>query len=535
LDPAETDFLDHHRINGRAVLPGVATVALFAWAAELVQPDLEVLGLKEIIFAKPVKFYRDKSLTIRVEITRSDERVSDGLIFDACLKGTLPSPHASLPGKEVTYHRAKVIVGGKRSDVKGNNPGRGLSGPALSKEQIYRTLFHGPRFQVLESLHGWNDKYLEARIDEDNPGAFEKEGRFLTRWRPMAIEAAFQAAGMWTILVENKISLPLGVKSLTFASGAEPVRIVCTHDKRLQEEDRTTYTFDLDVQDSSGQATLRLQGMSTIEMEDLPESLLMDLPLGGEQEEAGMVEEVVDIAELKEAAGKEGEASLLNYLQPEEWDEFRGFGSEQRAWGWLGGRVAAKKALNRYLKNRTGQEIPFREIHISNDDLGKPLCNCPDVHVSISHKETIAIACVVSEEDAHGVGIDLEFVSPRERAMWEQFFTPAEQALALRMARERESEQSTYFTHLWSIKEAVSKAVGLGLRVDSRQFEVLELSPAGKARVELHDFDSAERPDSALSGKVSAWVEQRNGYVIARSLLKKGIAAQREGITQPTR
>ena len=524
MDPAETDFLDHHRINGRAVLPGVATVALFAWAAELVQPDSEVLGLRDITFAKPVKFYRDRILTIGVEITRSDEPASDGLIFDACLKGTLPSPHASLPGKETIYHRAKVIVGENRSDARETDSSKGLSGPALSKEQIYRALFHGPRFQVLESLLGWNDTNLEARIDEDNPSAFEKEGRFLTRWRPMAIEAAFQAAGMWTILVENKISLPFGVKSLAFASGAEPVKIVCTRDEKVQEEERTTYAFDLDVQDSSGQATLCLQGMSTIEMEELPESLRIDLPLGGEQEQARMVEEVVDITELKEGAGKEGEASLLSYLQPEERDVFRGFGSEQRAWAWLGGRVAAKKALNRYLKTRTGREIPFREIHIRNDELGKPVCNYPDVHVSISHKDTIAIACVVSEKVAHGVGIDLEFVSPRERAMWEQFFTPTEQELALRMARERESEQSTYFTHLWSIKEAVSKAVGLGLRVDSRQFEVLELSPEGKARVELHDLESAGRPVSTLSGKVSAWVEQRNGYVIARSLFKKNLA-----------
>ena len=112
---------------------------------------------------------------------------------------------------------------------------------------------------------------------------------------------------------------------------------------------------------------------------------------------------------------------------------------------------------------------------------------------------------------------------------------PTEQELALRMAREEETEQSTYFTHLWSIKEAVSKAVGLGLRADSRQFEVLELSPAGKARVELHDLDSAERSDSAFCGKVSAWVEQRNGYVIARSLFKKGLPGQREGTRQPTR
>jgi len=247
------------------------------------------------------------------------------------------------------------------------------------------------------------------------------------------------------------------------------------------------------------------------------------------------VEQVVDIAELRQSVDKEGEALLLTYLQPEELDVFRGFGSEERAWAWLGGRVAAKKALHRYLEDQTGKDVPFSEIYISNNELGKPVCDLRGVHVSISHKETIAVACVISKDDAQGVGIDLEFVSPREPAMWEQFFTSKEQELALRMADEREIERSTYFTHLWSIKEAVSKAVGLGLRVDSRQFEVVDLSPAGNARVELHDLDPFALSDSVLPGKVSAWVEQRNGYVIARSLFERELADPQEGITQPTR
>ena len=121
MDPKETAFLDHHRINGKAVLPGVATVALFAWAAELVQPNLQVLGLREVAFEKPVKFHRDRSLTLRIEITRTDEPSSDGLLFDACLKGTLPSPNPSLTPKDVTYHRARVVVGRKHPDSTGKD------------------------------------------------------------------------------------------------------------------------------------------------------------------------------------------------------------------------------------------------------------------------------------------------------------------------------------------------------------------------------------------------------------------------------
>ncbi len=59
LDPRAEPFLDHHRIDGPAVLPGVMGIEAFATTARLAFPDHHVLDIETIDFAAPLKFYRD--------------------------------------------------------------------------------------------------------------------------------------------------------------------------------------------------------------------------------------------------------------------------------------------------------------------------------------------------------------------------------------------------------------------------------------------------------------------------------------------
>jgi NAD(P)-dependent dehydrogenase (short-subunit alcohol dehydrogenase family) len=54
LDPAAQPFLDHHRIGGTAVLPGVMGVETFAEVARAAVPDLEVIDIEDVQFIAPV-------------------------------------------------------------------------------------------------------------------------------------------------------------------------------------------------------------------------------------------------------------------------------------------------------------------------------------------------------------------------------------------------------------------------------------------------------------------------------------------------
>ncbi len=232
------------------------------------------------------------------------------------------------------------------------------------------------------------------------------------------------------------------------------------------------------------------------------------------------VEQVVYIPTLKNEIENSGKQVLSRYLHPEEDKKLFGFRNPKKAWEWLGGRVAAKKALRCFVNEERGHDALLNEIVLKNDKSGKPVCNCQGVHISISHRESLAVAAIADQSRWDGIGIDLEVIEPKEPAMWEQFFTIGEQELALRMAREREVEESTYFSHLWAIKEAVLKALGLGLRVDSRQVEIVDLSPDGKAEVVLHNVLPYEKSDE-YHASISAWVEEKGNYVIARSTLNK--------------
>ena len=66
LDPAARPFLDHHRIDGTPVLPGVMGMEAFAEAARLLAPDWHVAAVENVDFRAPLKFYRDEPRTLTI-------------------------------------------------------------------------------------------------------------------------------------------------------------------------------------------------------------------------------------------------------------------------------------------------------------------------------------------------------------------------------------------------------------------------------------------------------------------------------------
>jgi phosphopantetheinyl transferase len=92
------------------------------------------------------------------------------------------------------------------------------------------------------------------------------------------------------------------------------------------------------------------------------------------------------------------------------------------------------------------------------------------IGVSISHTEGhVFCAATASGEDAHGprraLGVDLGAVEPRSDAFLDTFFTDEEQWLV----RDCEPPYRARCANLvWCAKEAVLKALGLGLDADTR-------------------------------------------------------------------
>ncbi|HET9594487.1 MAG TPA: 4'-phosphopantetheinyl transferase superfamily protein [Anaeromyxobacteraceae bacterium] len=154
---------------------------------------------------------------------------------------------------------------------------------------------------------------------------------------------------------------------------------------------------------------------------------------------------------------------------------------------WLAGRAAAKSVVAAALGEGASAERVLTAIEIAADPGGAPyarvaaeagvLAGHPagarlPVAVSITHAEGRAAAAAerCDVPGAPAIGIDLGLVEPRSPAFVETFFTE-EEARCVRDAPPAERELRANL--VWCAKEAVLKALGVGLTVDTRQLRCL--------------------------------------------------------------
>ena len=186
---------------------------------------------------------------------------------------------------------------------------------------------------------------------------------------------------------------------------------------------------------------------------------------------------------------------------------------------WLSGRIAAKSAVAAALANVIPGNWPLSAIEIPSDAHGIPYARiAPEtgpvagfapgerlpLSVSISHAEGYALCAAtwsegIGDGSRRTLGIDLGLVEPRSREFVATFFTEDEQ----RFVREAPPSDGARCANLiWCGKEAVLKALGLGLKVDTLDLICLpeaglpdpakwRISPAGNA---WHPFTATCSP-----------------------------------------
>ncbi len=137
---------------------------------------------------------------------------------------------------------------------------------------------------------------------------------------------------------------------------------------------------------------------------------------------------------------------------------------------WRLGRWTAKHAINAYLG------VNATPANLANVELRPLPGGAPQafvtgqfepVKISLSHRAGVAL-CAVSAA-AVFLGCDLELVEPHTDAFLRDFFTTDEQALIFQAA---EPDRLWLAPVLWSAKESALKALGEGLRMDTRSASV---------------------------------------------------------------
>jgi 4'-phosphopantetheinyl transferase len=162
-------------------------------------------------------------------------------------------------------------------------------------------------------------------------------------------------------------------------------------------------------------------------------------------------------------AGDKAEALLSD----DEKARHRSFVSPELQRRFLAARAGMRLLLARHL------DLDPRALSFVLNEFGKPRLVCAKpVHFNLSHSGGRAVLAV---SDAAPVGIDLERIRSIDHVdLAKRYFHPNE--LAAIVGRHDAADQLRAFFLIWTLKEAVVKALGSGLSIPLGSFDVSIIS-----------------------------------------------------------
>jgi hypothetical protein len=254
LDPAVEPFLDHHRIDGTPVLPGVMGVEAFAELVGVLAGGRGLQAVEDVRFLAPFKFYRSEPRELEVG-ARLLWAPGDALEAHCALVG-----RRRLAGRddlqETTHFTARLRLAAETPEPSSRAvPGEPPPG-AVAAQEIYRIYFHGPAFQVLECA--WRDGATAVgRLREPLPALSTRDEALVAA--PRLVELCFQTAGVWEIGTEGRMGLPQHIARLRVAAPGRaaqgPGHAVVTP--------RDDGAFDAHVVDAEGRVLVEMEGYAT--------------------------------------------------------------------------------------------------------------------------------------------------------------------------------------------------------------------------------------------------------------------------------
>ncbi len=206
-----------------------------------------------------------------------------------------------------------------------------------------------------------------------------------------------------------------------------------------------------------------------------------------------------------------GDAAVPDFLSAAERGRLAGMRFAKRRRSWLLGRWAAKRLLQQALP---GHPEPA-QIEIANEPggaprariTGEPIPGC----LTISHREDSALAAF-TPDPRFAIGADLEWVENDNPDFLIDYLSPLEQSAAAGLPP---IERAQWMYLCWSAKEAVLKALRIGLRADPRDIELLD--PAAGMPQTWTALDARSRLPGAENLRL--WWQPRGNWVLTLAVL----------------
>ena len=379
-------------------------------------------------------------------------------------------------------------------------------------------LFQGPLLRNVREVLGWglNGLDYEIRIP-DLLGLVRQSPHPIFSAMPLLLDAVISGFPLWRSheRFHGAISLPFRCKAIRYYAAWVPqgTRLRCT--LRLTNVTIRSFQVDILVTDATGHLILAIEGWEEIGgragqtlhdfvtaparhfiTKSLPVATLfppaaapaddatLDLRpiLSGDPPERALHGALYLNANPDFFISNRGlwlKALAAAILTRAERDDFRQMtGTPPRRLEWLLGRLAAKEATRRLLLANHNLIEPSADIAIWKDALGKPhpigdwLPQIPaPIDLSIAHTAGLVLAAATT---VGHIGLDVESA---HRDLTEDFlrgvFTLEEQELAT-----RSGDGHLAILRFWCAKEAISKALGTGIRFPPTDLRIRASNPA---------------------------------------------------------
>jgi acyl transferase domain-containing protein/phosphopantetheinyl transferase len=366
-----------------------------------------------------------------------------------------------------------------------------------SDDELYSTgMFHGPIFQSIRGIEGWNDQGIDAALSEVSlSGFFTENASANLVLNPVLLDALGQLAAYW-------IAQQVGTDFNSFPSSIEKIElpVACPKDleglrllgrqhpvdpKATDVESPRAWQFE--CVDADGNVLLSAKNLVNIFF-PVPNRFyhVRRDPLNGWLGAGSSLPDtdilLWTIPHLDEAfCAQSGGVFmrilahlLLSYDELNEWRALTGNVRHKRE--WLLGRATLKESVRYWVYQQTSTLLYPSDVEVVHDELGAPYVTglwtetlIPAPAVSLSHNGNQCRAAVTANQES--IGIDIEQVAPNKSY---DFLTGTLSPNELNNFQSvAEQSRNDYLVRSWCVKEAAAKLLRVGLQGQPEKFEVI--------------------------------------------------------------
>ena len=341
-------------------------------------------------------------------------------------------------------------------------------------------MFHGPAFQVVESLDGVADMCATATLRSRPSSELFKSRRADDMvLDPALLDGPGQVVAFW--LAERSTELldifPVSLAALELFAPPPSPGSLFRCDVHVRELERNRLLSDIDVVDQAGHVTARFIGWHDVRL-DLPAPLrrffsrprdaflgeVWQPPITSPEPPGSLHGRWLTM--LPAVVHNHGALWLralayaaLSDAERRNWQQL-GAAVPKRREEWLLGRIAAKEAVRDFIAERHGVQLSNADVTVLASATGQPVItgqwseSYTAPLVTIAHTEGVAVAVAADPAAHNGIGVDIQRVGSVTADVEDLAFHDAERQLV----NGREESQE-WLARVWCAKEAAVKAV----------------------------------------------------------------------------